>query len=810
MKKWYVLLFFKFFFISSTFCCQDIPAIFKDREYILTGVVKNQQGVPLSDASIWIDELQKGLTTDVNGFFSFSLKTGRYTLKASFIGYTTTILEVNLNQNTTLIIRLEESLELLNTVEIVGGGADKNVKNAELGVTRLNAQAIKELPTLLGEADVIRTIQTLPGITSVGESATGFNVRGGNIDQNLLLLDHIPIFNPSHLIGFFSIFNPDLLRDITFYRGGIPAQYGGRASSVLDVRLRDPNMESSHLKGSVGLITSRFLVEAPLIKNKLSSALGARWSYADYLFRSFLRPELKETEANFYDFTFKSIYKPSEKNQVSLTAFMGKDAFRIAGDSLSTLEINASSTRYLWKTKGASIRWSHFVNENAGFHLTTFFSDYQPSFDIPSPGSEAIFKSGISQKSLQGEGFLSQKAITIRTGFQLSNLEINPGSLLPASQSSSINPFFTQKESALESALFTNTDWDLSPAIKLSAGIRFSHFALLGPGNQYIYANEKERDILNLIDTAYFSNNQIIKQYAGWEPRLGLRISLNEVFSIKAGFHRAMQYLHLITNSTAALPTDRWKLSDAYIKPQIASQLTLGLFANLNNNQWETSLEGYYKRIQNMPDYRSGTNLLLLEYPETAILQGLGRSYGLELWIRKQSFRWDANLSYSLSRSEILVHSPYPEDRAFSGKYYPSNYNRPHTLNFNVLYRINKRIRLSAIFTYLSGRPATFPEERISVNNIFIPLYTSRNGNTTPDYHRLDLGLIIDADPRLTKKWKGKWNFSLYNVYARKNPYSVFFKTINDRPVSTRNRSNAFQLSVIGSVIPSISYEFEY
>jgi hypothetical protein len=810
MKKWSVLFLFKFFLLSSAFALQDIPSIFKDRDYTLTGVVKNQSGIPLTDATIWIEELQKGLTSDVNGFFSFALKTGKYTLKASFIGYTTAFLEVNINQNTTIIIRLEESLELLNTVEIIGGGADKNVKNAELGVSRLGAQAIRELPSLLGEADVIRTIQTLPGITSVGESATGFNVRGGNIDQNLLLLDHIPIFNPSHLIGFFSIFNPDLLRDITFYRGGIPAQYGGRASSVLDVRLRDPNNENSHLKGSLGLITSRLLFEAPLIKNKLSYALGARWSYADYLFRSFLRPELKETEANFYDLTFKSIFKPSEKDQISFTAFTGKDAFRIAGDSLSTLEINASSTRYLWKSNGASIRWSHFINENAGFHLTSFFSDYQPSFEIPSPGSEAIFKAGISQKSLQGEGFLTKKDISVRFGFQVSNLKVNPGSLLPNASTSSINPFFTQKESGLESALFTHTDWDLSPAIRFSAGIRFSHFALLGPGNQYIYVNEKERDILNLIDTSFFSANQIIKQYAGWEPRLGLRVSLNEVLSIKAGFHRALQYLHLISNSTAALPTDRWKLSDAYIKPQIASQLTLGLFANVNNNQWETSLEGYYKRIQNMPDYRSGTNLLLLEYPETAILQGLGRSYGLELWVRKQSFRWDANLSYSLSRSEILVHSPYPEDRAFSGKYYPSNYNRPHTVNLNVLYRINKRIRFSAIFTYLSGRPATFPEERISVNNIFIPLYTSRNGNTTPDYHRLDLGLIIDADPRITKKWKGKWNFSLYNVYARKNPYSVFFKTINDRPVSTRNRSNAFQLSVIGSVIPSISYEFEY
>lgn len=810
MKKWCSLLLFKLFFISSIFAWQELPTIFKEREYLITGVVKNQQGVPLSDATIWIDELQKGLTTDINGFFSFSLKTGRYTLKASFIGYATSILEVNLNQNTTLIIRLEESLELLNTVEIIGGGADKNVKNAELGVTRLSAQAIKELPSLLGEADVIRTIQTLPGITSVGESATGFNVRGGNIDQNLLLLDHIPVFNPSHLIGFFSIFNPDLLRDITFYRGGIPAQYGGRASSVLDVRLRDPNTENSHLKGSLGLITSRILVETPLIKNKLSTAIGARWSYADYLFRSFLRPELKETEANFYDFTFKSIYKPSENNQISLTAFTGKDAFRIAGDSLSTLEINASSTRYLWKTKGASIRWSHFLNEKAGFHITSFLSDYQPSFEIPAPGSEAVFNAGISQKSMQGEAFLSEKMISLRAGFQLSKLDINPGSLIPDSPTSSIHPFFTQSEHGLENALFANADWDLSPAIRLSAGVRFSHFALLGPGNQYIYANEKERDILNLIDTAYYSPNQIIKQYAGWEPRLGMRLSLNEIFSIKAGFHRAIQYLHLISNSTAALPTDRWKLSDPYLKPQIASQLTLGLFANLNNNQWETSIEGYYKRIQHIPDYRSGTNLLLLALPETAILQGLGRSYGLELWVRKQGFRWDANLSYSLSRAEMLVYSPYPEDRSFSGKYYPSNYNRPHTLNLNVLYKINKRIRLSAIFTFLSGRPATFPDERISVNNIFIPLYTSRNGNTTPDYHRLDLGLTIDADPRLTKKWKGKWNFSLYNVYARKNPYSVFFKTINDRPVSTKNRSNAFQLSVIGSVIPSISYEFDY
>lgn len=788
----------------------DLPVVFQDRDYTLMGTVKTVDGQVLSDATIWVEEIKKGFSADGNGFFSFPLKAGRYTLKVSYIGYNTTEVPVVLRQNTTLLIKLEESLELLNTVEIVGGGADRNVKTTDIGVSRLGAQAIRELPTLLGEADVIRTIQTLPGVTSVGESATGFNVRGGNIDQNLLLLEDIPIFNPSHLIGFFSIFNPDMLRDMTFYRGGIPAQYGGRASSVLDVRLKDPARDQLHMRGSLGLITSRLMIEAPVIKDKLSVAIGSRVSYADYLFRWFLRPELKETEANFYDVTAKAVYRPSENDQVSFTAFTGKDAFRIAGDSLSSLEINATSTRYRWINSGMSAKWNHFFSPSTGASLTLVESNYRPTFDIPNPGASANFAADVNQRNIQLEGFKTTDKYEIRVGAQANRYRIEPGTLLPSDPLSAINPLELPTEKALETAGYLNADYDLLKWLRLSAGLRYSFFNNYGPGAVNAYAEGVPRDPVTVTGSTSFGQGESIQTYNGLEPRLGLRVGMGKNGSLKIGYHRAYQYLHLISNTTSALPTDRWKVSDPFIKPQVAEQISVGLFRNFSNNRWETSIEGYYKTIDNMPDFRSGVNLLLLELPETAILQGEGRAYGIEVLIRKKGTRLDGTLSYAISRSEILINSPYPEDRVFTGTYYPTNYNRPHTLNINVLYRFNRRIKLSAVFTYLSGRPTTFPEERINVGNIFIPLYSQRNGNTTPDYHRLDLGLIIDPDPRVEKAWKGRWNFSLYNVYARRNPYSVFFKTINDRPVSTRNRSNAYQLSVIGSIVPSISYEFEF
>ncbi len=802
-------LFVLFFQVSSR-AQEDVHAIFRDRSYTFSGQVKTMDGQVLKDVNVKVKETAQGATTDENGFFSVTLKTGVYNLEFSYVGYKTKVIPLELKLNLNMVIRLEESLEILDEVIITEGGSNRNTQSADQGISRLGVQRIRELPTLLGESDVIRSIQTLPGVTSVGEGATGFNVRGGNADQNLILVDDIPLFNATHLIGLYSAINPDLLRDVTLFRSGMPARFGGRASSVLDARLREPARDGWHVRGSAGLISSRLLAEGPAIKDKLFLAAGARISYADYFFRWVLKPELKDTEANFSEFTLKAIYKPNELDQVALTVFRSRDAFRLAGDSLSTLEVNATSTRFRWINEGASLKWNTYFTEKWGLSLLATFSRYLPGFEVPNLVNASEFESSVSQLQGQAELKYFAEKHEFAAGVQASRYAILPGELQPVGAGSAINPVILPKERGLEAVAYLSDDWTITETLRLSGGLRLNSFAFLGPSDVFQYSDPEFLDVSTISDTIHYGKGKSIKRFFGLEPRFSMRLNLDEQTSVKAGYQRAYQYIHLISNTASALPTDRWKLSDFYLEPQIADQASIGLFRNLRNSTIETSVEFFYKQIQHMPDYRSGVNLLLLEAPETAILQGDGRAYGMEFSLRKKGARLEGSINYTYSQAEILINSPYPEDRFISGEYYPANFNRPHLLNVNMLYRFNRRLYLSANFTYQSGRPATLPEDRYEAGNFFLPNFTSRNETTAPAFHRLDLGLTVEPDPRLRRRYKDRWIFSVYNAYARKNPYSLFVETINSRPISTANRAKIYQLSIIGTLVPSVSYEFEF
>ncbi len=802
-------LFVLFFQVSSR-AQEDVHAIFRDRSYTFSGQVKTMDGQVLKDVNVKVKETAQGATTDENGFFSVTLKTGVYNLEFSYVGYKTKVIPLELKLNLNMVIRLEESLEILDEVTITEGGSNRNTQSADQGISRLGVQRIRELPTLLGESDVIRSIQTLPGVTSVGEGATGFNVRGGNADQNLILVDDIPLFNATHLIGLYSAINPDLLRDVTLFRSGMPARFGGRASSVLDARLREPARDGWHVRGSAGLISSRLLAEGPAIKDKLFLAAGARISYADYFFRWVLKPELKDTEANFSEFTLKAIYKPNELDQVALTVFRSRDAFRLAGDSLSTLEVNATSTRFRWINEGASLKWNTYFTEKWGLSLLATFSRYLPGFEVPNLVNASEFESSVSQLQGQAELKYFAEKHEFAAGVQASRYAILPGELQPVGAGSAINPIILPKERGLEAVAYLSDDWTITETLRLSGGLRLNSFAFLGPSDVFQYSDPEFLDVSTISDTIHYGKGKSIKRFFGLEPRFSMRLNLDEQTSVKAGYQRAYQYIHLISNTASALPTDRWKLSDFYLEPQIADQASIGLFRNLRNSTIETSVEFFYKQIQHMPDYRSGVNLLLLEAPETAILQGDGRAYGMEFSLRKKGARLEGSINYTYSQAEILINSPYPEDRFISGEYYPANFNRPHLLNVNMLYRFNRRLYLSANFTYQSGRPATLPEDRYEAGNFFLPNFTSRNETTAPAFHRLDLGLTVEPDPRLRRRYKDRWIFSVYNAYARKNPYSLFVETINSRPISTANRAKIYQLSIIGTLVPSVSYEFEF
>lgn len=774
------------------------------------GTVRDANKIALPEANVQVEGTSIGIATDMNGFFILRLPKNSYNLIISYLGYEAKQLPLVLDRNKAQVITLEESISQLEEIVVRDQAADYNLRSTDLGVTQLTIQSIRQLPSLLGEADVIRSVLLLPGVTTVGEGAGGFNVRGGNTDQNLVLMDDVPLFNTSHLLGLFSVFNPDAVQKMTFYRGGIPPQYGGRSSSVLDIQLKDPDLQKLHLNGGVGLLASRLLVEAPIIKNKLSAYAAGRVSYAGYLFNFLPDEELKQTQANFYDIVTKLKFRWNDRNQVQFMGYRSKDAFRLPGNNTGTVGVNANSTLFEWQTTLFSLRWTHFFNERFFMNVLAANSEYAPGYKIEEPSSAAQLNSRILYQNVKIDLQQSGDKHQWNYGVSAIRYEIDPANLKPTSPESAINPIDLPTEQAVETAIYWGDNWTINERFSLNYGLRYSWFANLGPAEVFEYDAERPRDINTVTNSKLYDNNNIIKTYHGAEPRAALNWRLTAESSFKIGYNRMRQYIQLISNTTAALPIDRWKVSDTYVQPQVTDQFSLGYFRNFLDNSFETSLEVFYKNIENLSDYRSGVNFLLLEKMETALLQGKGRSYGLEVLVRKNTGRLNGWLTYTYSKSEILVNSPYPEDAVFSGSYYPTNFNRPHVLNVIANYRFNGRITFSANFTFSSGRPVTYAQDKFYVGNVYVPSFVNRNRNKIPDYHRLDLGMTIEPKRRPDLRWESRWTFSLYNAYARKNPYSVFFQTQNNNKFQVSNRVNAFRLAVIGTIVPAMTYEFKF
>jgi ferric enterobactin receptor len=798
-----VVILFSFITISA----QTNPA---QNVFTYKGEIKDENGNPIMAASVRDEETGASTQSDSSGLFRIELVRGTHNLKITCVGYYNYNHKVNIPNYALLKVELIQQVKELQELEVSDQSKDKNVNSTQQGTNRMTINTIKKLPTLLGEVDVIRSLQTLPGVTTVGEGSNGFNVRGGNVDQNLVLMDDIPIFNSSHLLGFYSVFNPDAVRDMTLYRGGVPSQYGGRAAAVLDIKLKEPNWDSTLITGGVGVLASRFMAELPIIKDKLSFLLGARVSYTDVLF-PLLNDAISNTKANYYDFTGKLRFKINKNNQLFLTGYFSEDVFKVAGDSLSNIEVNGSSTLFKWQTQAMSLKWNHTYNTRLFGNTAFIYSYYAPKMEIPDTNYASDFTSSISQTQVKTD-FKFYKSPKNTFDFGLSGVlyNLNPGKIEPTLPQSNINPTSLAIEKGLELSAYISNERQLSSKISLTYGIRYAAFAQLGKGNVYNYEQGKPFDELTRKDTISYSANEIMKFYNGIEPRLSIKFNVNTEGSIKIGVQRMQQFIHLVSNTTSVLPTARWKISDQYIKPQISDQLSLGYFQNFKDNTFETSVEFYYKNTENFPDYRSGVNLLLLDGVETAILQGKGRSYGAELYIRKKLGRITGWFTYTYSRSELLINSPYPEDKPFSGKYYPANFDKPHVINMIFNYHQNKTINFSANFTYSSGRPATFAEDKFYIDGLFIPNFSSRNLNRIADYHRLDLSMNIEPKPNKTKRFSSSWNISVYNVYGRRNAYSVFARTKNNTVFQTANKALAYSLSVIGTVVPSVTWNFKW
>ncbi|RRB00727.1 TonB-dependent receptor [Larkinella rosea] len=771
---------------------------------VISGYVRETgTNKPISGASVFITETRRGATTDRDGFYTLTVSGGTYTLLISHLGYLRIEQKVTVPPDRTLNnISLSPDTQLLDEVTVKTESQDRNVKKVEMGVTQLPIQSIIKMPALMGEVDVVRSLLLLPGVTTVGEGATGINVRGGSVDQNLVLLDDAPIYNSSHLMGFFSVFNPDAVRDVTLQKGSLPARYGGRTSAVLDVRTKEPDAEKLRLSGGVGLISNRLGIEGPIAGRKLTFLADTRLAINNFLFKAG-PANIRDVRASFYDVTAKIKYLPNEKNTVYLSGYVSDDRMLLPSDSLLSVDVSATQTGFDYQTANGSLKWTHTFTNRLILNLSAVVSRYRAATTVPDSSNKFRLQSELLSKIGKAELNYQTDLHRWSFGIQATHYHLSPNTLTPGPVSN-VQPVQLASEQGLEAGLYAEDEMTLNEKTSLIAGLRYSQFLFLGPTELRTYAPNGPRRPETLASQETIGSGSVAKSYGGLEPRLALRWALKTDRSLKFSYTRTRQYLQLITNSTAALPTSRWKMSDNHIRPQIADQLSAGYFRNYQNDTYEVSAEAYYRQIQHAIDYRDGAKLLLNPTPETDLVQGRGKAYGLELMMKKNKGFLTGWVSYAYTRTLLLVDGLYAGERINNGNWYPANYDKPHVVNALAIYRPSLKFTFSANYTYSTGRPMTVPYAKARVNNrITLPVYLDRNQQRIPDYHRLDISLTWEKNPARKMRYWYSWTFSVYNLYARKNAYSVFYR------FSSYAGSDANKLSIFGSAIPSLTYNFK-
>jgi hypothetical protein len=785
MKK-LILLFFVCTFYSA----------FSQEKFTISGYVKDaKNGESLIGVTVYKKNSQIGASTNEYGFYSLTMPKGTDTVVFSFIGYQSIFRVVNLTSNQTISVELPEEGKNLAEVVISAEKADANIKSMEMGVAKLDIQQIQKMPALLGEVDIIKSIQLLPGVTTVGEGASGFNVRGGNIDQNLVLMDEAPVYNSSHLFGFFSIFNPDAVKDVKLIKGGIPSQYGGRASSVLDIRMKEGNSKKLEVNGGIGTVFTRVSVEAPILKDKASFIIAGRRSYIDVLAKPFIAkrsPDLKDAKFYFYDLTAKLNWRINDKNTVFASGYFGRDVF-------------GAGFKFNWGNSTATLRWNHIYNSKLFMNLTSFYSNYKYELGFGDEGSNQKFEwtSNIINYSFKPDFtyYLNSKN-TIRFGAQAILFTFKPGNAIITSQDGAKSDISLDKQYGVEYAAYFDNEQKLSTRFTLQYGLRWSFYNYIGKGNKYTYRDTIPNESKPLDKEEKIANGETIKMYNVPEPRLAVNYTINDKSSIKLGYNRMTQYLHIVSNTAASTPLDIYTPVTNNIKPLIADQITLGYFRNFKDNMFESSAEIYYKDLQNQLDYVDNANLLLNRYLEADLVQGKGRAYGAELYLKKSKGKLNGWVSYTLSKTERQV-------RGISNdEWFLSKYDRTHNVNTVLIYDLNKRFSFSANFVYQTGTPATFPTAKVEVQGYVIPYNTEnkRNNYRNTAYHRADIGITYNFKKNDRRRYKQTIVVSVYNLYNRRNAFSTYFRNNPDYPVNTE----AVRYSVVGSFIPAITYNFKY
>jgi len=780
-------LFLLFLLMSCAFVAQD--------KFTISGTVKDAaNGEDMIGVVVTLKEKPTvGAMTNIYGYYSLSVEPGTYTVIYRISGFDKLEKQVELTDNVVLGVELKEEDKELDEFTVKAEKDDANIKSNEVSTIKFNPKEIETIPVLFGEKDIIKTVTLLPGVKTGGEGNSGFFVRGGGADQNLILLDGAPVYNASHLLGFFSVFNSDALKDINLVKGGMPANYGGRVSSVMDIAMKEGNSKRLAVSGGLGTISSKLTVEAPIVKDKGSFIISGRRTYADIFLNFAPDTSLRNNQLYFYDLNAKANYQITENDRIFLSGYFGRDKFGL-GDAFG----------FDWGNATGTVRWNHIYNSKLFSNTSLIYSNYDYRINIGAAGFS--FGSDINDINFKQDFqyFANEKhnlkfgINVIRHNFSPGVVEVQEGAPLVASE--------VQPKTGVEGAAYISDEWKVNNKLNLVYGFRYSNYAATGPGDIYSYDIDG-----NVTDTNTYEQGEVYQWYHGFEPRLAANYVVNEFSAVKGSYARNNQYVHLLSNSTSGSPTDIWLPSSNNIKPQISDQVTLGYFRNFKKNAYEFSAEAYYKTLDNMIDYRTGAQTNFNDFVEGDLVYGIGRAYGVELLLRKKKGKLTGWLGYTLSKSERQF------DQIDNGAWFSARQDRTHDASVVLMYDFSERLKGSASWVYYTGDAATFPSGKYEIDGAVYNLYTERNGYRFPDYHRLDLGLtlygkkyktILNEDgeeEKVEKRFQGNWNFSVYNAYSRENAWTITFQDSQDNPGTTE----AVQTTLF-KIIPSITYNFTF
>lgn len=783
----------------TVFLIMFLGSVFAQEKFTLSGTIADgSSNETLIGASVYIKEVQKAATTNEYGFFSISLPPGTYTVQISYVSFATQEETIVLTSNVRKNFSLTSSSQELQEVVISGDQRKADIRKPEMSVNRLSSEEIKKMPVVMGEVDVLKSLLTLPGVTNAGEGASGFNVRGGSADQNLILLDEATIFNSSHLFGFFSVFNADAIKDLKLYKGGIPARYGGRLSSVLDIYQKEGNKKEYHMTGGIGAISSRLLAEGPIVKDKASFLIGGRASYAHL----FLKLADNDNSAYFYDLNTKLSYNIGRNDNLYLSGYFGRDLLDIS-DSFNNVYGNAV----------LNLRWNHLFSDKLFSNTSLIYSDYYYGLELGFIGLK--WDSGIKNYNFKYDlkHYISDK-FKLNYGLNTIYYDFNPGTITPMGSDSAINPDQLEKKHAFEPAAYIDAEQELTENITVSYGVRYSMFYRLGSQTLNTYANNQPVTFDNElkiyekatpIGTRTYGSGETIADFNNFEPRASIAYKLNDNQSVKASYNRMAQYLHLITNTSSPTPLDVWAPSDDFVKPELLDQFAVGYFRNFKDDAYTLEVESFYKKIKNKLDYIDGADLIANKAIEQVLLSGKARSYGIEVLFRKNRGDLTGWVSYTLSRSEQQTPGRAPGETGINnGEWYRTGYDKLHNLSVTGSYQLTDKWSFGTIFALQSGQAATYPVGQYQYGGVNVPVFGGRNSQRMPMYHHLDVSATYTPKPEKKKGWQGEWVFSIYNLYNRHNAASITFRQNEDS-----GRNEAVRLSIFG-IIPSVTYNFKF